>query len=806
MESKLGKPRPGVGMWAAWVFGAVLILIGGLLAAGGVRLIMLGGSWYYLLAGVGLIVSGGLLLTGRSLGGLVYGGVALLTLIWGLAEAGFSFWPLLPRIFAPAVLGVVMLLVLLGVQKDRFRRPAFMTVGAATGLSLLVLAATIPRLYGAGVAEAPEGPARPATAAAGVPGDWRFYGRDSGGKRFAPYAQITKDNVDQLRVAWTVRTGDIADKGSEDQNTPLQVGDTLYICTPTNRVIAVDADTGRERWRFNPQVRRGFWNRCRGVGYHETTTPAAPAAPTRSGVVASQAAGAPECARRILLTALDARLIALDAATGRPCAGFGVNGTVDLKVGMGPIKPGFYMPTSMPTVAGGLVIVGGWVLDNRELNEPPGVVRAFDAVTGRLVWAWDLGDPSITTLPPEGRTYTRGTPNVWSTPAFDPALGLIYLPTGNATPDYWGSHRTEAADRYNSSVVALDIATGKERWRYQTVHHDVWDYDVPSQPMLTDFPDGRGGTTSALIQLTKRGQIFVLDRRTGQPITPVEERTVPQGPAPGEWLSPTQPYSIGMPTIGATKLTEKMMWGTTPLDHMVCRIIFKSKRYEGDFTPPGLKPNIHYPGYGGGQNWGSGTLDATRNYLITGEMRLPTSVVLKPSDDARHSLALAPNRSPRGAKAVSYDDELTVLLSPIGVPCLQPPHGTLTAVDLNTRKIAWQVPLGTAEKSGPFGQAWGLKLPIGTQGLAGPMTTAGGLVFHSATTDWYLRAYDTATGKVVWRSPLPVGSGATPMSYVSPKTGKQYVVVNAGGSRNMPGRGDYVIAYSLPDRTERAAR
>ena len=471
---------------------------------------------------------------------------------------------------------------------------------------------------------------------------------------------------------------------------------------------------------------------------------------------------------------------------------------MDLTHGIGPIKKGFYFQTSTPTVIGNRVLIGGWVADNQEIAEPAGVVRAFDVITGELVWAWDLGNPAIDKLPPEGQTYTRGTPNVWSTPAFDPELGLVYLPTGNATPDYWGSHRSGQSELYSSSVVALDVATGKERWKFQTVHHDLWDYDVPSQPMLIDFPVA-GGSAPALVQLTKRGQVFVLDRRTGKPLTRVVEVRVPSGAMPGEWTNPTQPYSVEMPTIGVERLTEKMMWGATPLDQLACRIAFKQLRYEGDFTPPGGKQaSLQYPGNAGGMNWGSGAFDARRGLLLVTDIRMPQSVRLVPTKQPGLQLSLARDRPPPSLKAVAYKSENDWLVSPLSAPCQQPPHGMMTAIDVRTRQIVWQVPVGSAEESGPLGVATGLPISIGTFGLGGPMTTAGGVTFHAATMDPYLRAYDNATGKVLWKGRLPVGVGGTPMSYVSAKSGKQYVVVSAGGARMRPAKGDYVVAYALP--------
>jgi quinate dehydrogenase (quinone) len=774
------RTRRGAGWWAALAGSLFVALVGAALVPGGVQLAMLGGSPYYLIAGLGVLAAGLLLALRRAAGAVVFAVVLLGTVAWALWESGLAFWPLLPRLFAPAVMGLVVLLVLLSFARAP-RRLAMGLTAAGVVLALGLLAAAIPGAYSQGQAKA----AAPVKAATTAPaGDWRNYGRDAGGQRYAPFEQINAANVERLSVAWTVRTGEPKRRGSEDQNTPVQVGDTVYLCTPTNVVIAVDADTGRQKWRHDPKVRPGFWNRCRGVGYYET----AQAASAPAGLAL------PACARRIISTTIDARMFALDAATGQRCAGFGQRGAVDLKQGMGEVKRGFYFQTSTPTVARDRVIVGGWVMDNRELGEPSGVVRAFSAETGELIWAWDLGAPATTTLPPPGQTYTRGTPNVWSTPAFDEQLGLVYLPTGNATPDYWGSHRSAASEKYASSVVAVDVVTGRERWSFQTVHHDVWDYDVPAQPMLLDLPQG-----PAVVVLTKRGQVFVLDRRTGAPLVPVEERPVPQGAPKGEWVSPTQPYSA-IPAVGSGRLRESMMWGTTPLDQLACRLAFKRLRYDGDFTPPGPegRPSLQNPGNAGGMNWGSGAWDPSRGLLIVPEIRMPQAVSLKPvKGDAA---LLSPDRLPQSRGAVLYKADNERLLGPLKTPCLQPPNGTLTAIDLASRRIVWQVPMGSAETSGPLGMKSGLPIPLGTFGVGGPVATAGGLTFHAATTDPYLRAYDSGTGKLLWQAKLPVGAGGTPMTYVSPNTGRQYVVISAGGARTSQEKGDYVIAYALPER------
>ncbi len=781
-------------IWAA-IGGGLVAFVGLLVGAGGGWLIALEGSPYYFLAGAAVLATGVMLVRRHPAAGLVYAATLAATLGWAVWEAGIVFWPLAPRLFAPAVLGLFILLVIPTAPKGMLRHQSGLATAALSAVCLAVLGSALPATFTWGQAETPA-PVRSGPAPANAPSDWRYYGRDPQGTRYAPFDQINRENVERLKVAWSFRTGEKPHRGDQDQNTPLQVGDTLYVCTPTNIVIALDADTGKEKWRHDPHVKPLFWNRCRGVGYWEA--PGAKAQPAAKAAAA--AAPEPLCRRRIISTTINAQLFALDAATGQPCPGFGQDGMVDLKEGMGPVKPGFYFQTSIPTVIGDRIIVGGWVADNQELAEPSGAVRAFDAVTGKLAWAWDVGRPGKTTPPGPGETYTRGTPNVWSTPAFDPELGLVYLPTGNATPDYWGSHRSRASEAYSSSVVALDAKTGQERWTFQTVHHDLWDYDVPSQPMLVDFPVD-GGTAPALIQLTKRGQIFVLDRRTGKPLTRVVEVRVPGGTQLGEWVFSTQPYSVDMPTIGVQPLSEDKMWGATPLDQLACRIQFRRTRYDGDFTPPGSRsrPSLQFPGNAGGMNWGSGAYDARRGLLIVSDVRMPQTVSLLPArPDPR--LADVKDRPPPSQKAVAYEARNTWMLSPLFAPCLQPPHGMLSAIDLKTREVVWSVPAGTAEAQAPLGLESHLPIPIGTIGLGGPVTTAGGLTFRSATTDPYLRAYDNATGRELWKARLPVASASTPMTYVSP-SGKQYVLVTAGGSSaagpTAP-KGDDVIAYALP--------
>ncbi|KEQ51810.1 membrane-bound PQQ-dependent dehydrogenase, glucose/quinate/shikimate family [Sphingobium chlorophenolicum] len=792
--------------WFSRSLGVVLILIGVVMTYGGAVLVSLNGSPYYALAGLFLVVSGVFFFRQNLWGVWIYALIYGATILWAVGEVGLQLWALAPRIIAPTVLAIPVCLSLIFLpQAEAFvkkggdglgkeRRLPLKRMGYA-GAALMVLA-----LVGFGIAAFnPQGVLQPdaETPATGriysdASAGWTAYGRTNEGRRFAPLNQINKQNVGALKIAWIARTGDIPTGGAADENTPLQVGNRLFTCSPHNIVHALDVDTGKILWTYNPRVEAPFWQRCRSVAFHES-----PAAKI--------------CAARIVIATMDARLIEIDANSGKPCPDFGKAGTVDLREGLGEVKPGYYFMTSAPTIAKGLIIIGGAVVDNADLDVPSGVVRAFDANTGSLRWVWDLGNVrDSNALPGKETVFTRGTPNVWAPPSVDEARGLVFLPTGNPAADHWGGARSKESERHTSAIVALDLATGKKRWTFQTVHHDLWDYDLPSQPTLADIPDGRGGRIPAVIQPTKRGQIFVLDRRTGVPVAPVAERPVPQGAAPGDWTFRTQPYSVGMPAIGAKRLTEADMWGATPFDQLWCRIAFRRLRYQGDFTPPGTDPSLLYPGVFGGMNWGSASIDETRDYLIVNDIRVAHKLVLIPRADADregpgivkrfggpaqpipgHGGFQPQNGTPFAAIYLNF-------LSPLGIPCQAPPYGTLTAIDMKTRSIAWQIPMGTMRDTGPLNIKMRLPLPMGLPTIGGPLVTGAGLIFFAGTQDFYLRAIDSATGRELWKGRLPVGAGATPMTYISPTTKKQYVVISASGSRESPDTGDYVIAYALP--------
>lgn len=635
-------------------------------------------------------------------------------------------------------------------------------------------------------------------------GEWRHYGNDPGGQRFSKLSQLTPENVAGLEQAWVYRTQQGGPGVHGFQVTPLMVGENLYLCTPYTVVISLDAESGAERWRFDPSNEKTRPRSCRGVAYYEvpSATEAGPEAEDGAEDGAEEAA----CAARIITATGDAKLLAVDAQTGKPCENFGEGGAVDLTVGMGEVRTGYYYVTSAPTIVRGKVVLGGWVSDNQYVGEPSGVIRAFDAVTGEFAWAWDMDRPGEHGEPGPGESYSQGTPNSWAPMSGDEALGLVYLPTGNATPDYWGGHRSEQSEKYSTSVVALDVETGEPRWSFQALHHDVWDYDVGSQPTLVDL-EIDGEVVPALIQPTKHGQIFLLDRRTGAPLAAVEEKPVPQDPAPGDWLSPTQPFSTGMPALDDWTLNESDMWGLTPLDQLWCRIKFRQARYEGYLTPPGLRPTITFPGYMGGLEWGGVSVDPNRKLMVVNWNRVGnyTRLIPRPEADAMGVKAAAENISgvgvPSAMEGTPFAAATSAFLSPLGVPCNAPPYGLLTAIDLNSRKIVWSRPLGTGRDTGPFGVPSMLPLPMGMPNVGGSVITASGLIFIAATMEHALRAVDLNTGKTLWKARLPAAGNATPMTYISPKSGRQFVVVAAGGHFAMGGEmGDHIIAYRLPRR------
>lgn len=778
----------------AVVISAILCMMLGLaLALGGWKIVSLGGTWYFATLAVGFLLTGLLLLARRRAALGVYALVMLGALGWAIYEVGFDWWKLAPRGSIIAPLGLWLLTPWIAQRLGWQHFGARAWGGSAIPLMVALL------LWGGTAVHAistdsndikgmlPQPLAAHSTAAANSAdqvhdGEWHAYGRTQHGMRYSPLAQLTPGNVDRLEKVWHFHTGDLRrpdDPGETTYEvTPLKIGDSLYLCTPHNFVIALDADTGEERWRFDPKVPDST-NRqhltCRGLSYH----------------VNAMSVGEKACHQRLFMPTADARLIALDAKTGRVCLEFGSNGAVNLWANMPNVQEGFYYSTSPPVVANDLVIVGGAVNDNVSTTEPSGVIRAYDVITGELRWNWDPGNPEQTEPIAEGEIYSESTPNSWSISSADEALGLVYVPLGNAVPDQWGGNRDENTERFSSSIVALDLNTGELRWVFQTVHHDLWDMDVPAQPSLVDI-DTEKGPVPALVAPTKQGDIYVLDRRTGEPILPVREVPAPQGAAEGDWAAPTQPVSVL--SYEPPMLEGKDLWGATFIDQMMCHIEFHSLRYEGRYTPPSTQGSLVHPGNFGVFNWGGVAVDPVRQMVFSTPAYLPFISTLIPRENERETYVSDSEPHVNENFGAPFAVELKPFVSPIGLPCIAPPWGYVAGADLRTGKTHWMRKNGTVRDRAPLP----LPFKMGVPSLGGPMLTAGGVAFLSGTLDYYLHAYDSSTGKELGKWRLPAGGQATPITYLS-RSGRQMVVVVAGGHGSLGTKiGDSIIAYALP--------
>ncbi|HKU54853.1 MAG TPA: pyrroloquinoline quinone-dependent dehydrogenase [Rhizomicrobium sp.] len=601
---------------------------------------------------------------------------------------------------------------------------------------------------------------------------WSQYGGDQGGQRHSAATQITPANVTKLRQAWSYSTGAMTRHAasvskSAFENTPILAEGKLFVCSSFQEVSAIDPGTGREIWRFDPHLaddsKLDYPNsfNCRGVAYWK----------------GSDGKG------RIYLAANNRRLYALDAATGKPIASFGDHGSAVIYGGQ-LRRPGEMQFSSTPIVSHGVVVVGSSIDDNQMVDEARGTVHAFDAMTGAAKWSFD---------PVQGQNLRAGASNVWAPISADDARGLVYLPTSSPSPDFWGGYRT-GSSKYSNAVVALKIESGEVVWSFQSSHHDVWDYDVASQPTLGRVTY-KGKTIDAVLQPTKQGLLFTLDRESGQPIIPVEERKVPQGAAPGDKLSPTQPFPIAPQPLAPTHISADDAFGLTFWDRGKCREMIKGARNQGIYTPPSTQGTIVYPFTGGGTNWGGLSFDAGRNVVFVNTSNMMHLVTLIPAKDIDAMRKAHPHEEISRNRGAPFGMWRRTLLSPWGLPCNPPPWGKLHAVDMRDGKILWSVPLGTTEDLAPFSQY--ILGKTGTPNLGGPISTASGLVFIGAAMDNYLRAFDAKSGVELWKGRLPAGGQATPMTYMW--KGKQYVVIAAGGHEKLGSkRGDQVIAFALP--------
>ncbi|MGN8001078.1 membrane-bound PQQ-dependent dehydrogenase, glucose/quinate/shikimate family [Sphingomonas sp. 22176] len=785
--------------WTGRIVGAVLALIGLVLAIGGAWLGLLGGSLYYLLTGVAMVVSGVLLVRGRILGGWLYSAVVVLTVVWAWWEVGANAWAQVPRVIAPVVL-LVPVLIAMATLSGRHARWRFAMGGAVAAVGLLAVDLALAAggqpgwMQGALPAPGTQGMADPSGQQTGA--DWPSYGGTGSARRYSPLAQINAANVGNLKRAWLIHTGDMPSsakiaKTYGAENTPLKIGDSLYLCTPKNILIALNAANGEQRWRYDPNVPDKaipYTAACRGVVYYAVP-----------GMAADQ-----PCATRVIEGTLDARLIAVDARSGRPCADFGTNGQADIKQGMGKVPWGYVSINSPPTLVRGILVVGHQVLDGQDRWAPSGVIQGFDAHTGKLRWAWDMMHPDWNGYPPAGQEWARGTPNMWTMASGDEQLGLVYLPMGNAAADYYSSLRRPEENQFATSLVALDVTTGKPRWRFQAVRKDVWDYDFGAQATLVDYKG-----VPAMVLPSKQGDIYILDRRTGRPLTPVGAIKAPQIGVEPQQRAATQPVSLWH-TLRKRDLTERDMWGMSPIDQMVCRIQFRQASYKGFFTPPEAdRHSIEYPGYNGGTDWGGIAVDPQRGVIVANYNDMPNYNRLvpraeankrgwTPRDQARGKIGGAEGAGdPQAHTPYAIDVNAGWQLPFTGMLCKQPPYGGIRAIDMATGKTIWDRPLGEARTNGPFGIPSMLPITIGTPNNGGSVVTAGGLIFVAAATDNLIRAIDLRTGKTLWKDVLPAGGQATPITYEI--GGKQYLAIYAGGHHFMKTPiGDEVVAYALP--------
>lgn len=794
----------------------VVSVIGVLLIVGGSWDAFIGGPFYYVIAGIGYFLTGLLLFRKSPLGLVLFAILMLGTIGWATLLVGFDFWPLLPLLDVALVIGVILMF-------PWVTRP----LGANTLATAPLIAMNIVTIVilAASWFNDPSDiqgqlPTRIANAQPYNPGhvpdeEWHAYGRTYEGNRWSPLTQINDRNVGKLKVAWIMQTKDFptANDSAEATNeaTPLEFNKTLYFCSLHQKLFAVDAVTGKEKWVFDPKLdsHPSFQHlTCRGVSVHNTPEQAV------------DSTGAPvsgtDCAHRLILPVNDGRIIEVDAETGQKCSSFGKNGEIDLRFSHQPYDTlGEYEPTSPPVVTDKYVIVNSAITDNGSVRQPSGATRAYDVYTGKLAWVFDAANPDPNEMPSEEHPHFHpNSPNSWSVSSYDKELNLVYIPMGVGTPDQWGGYRTKEAERYVPGVIALNADTGKLVWFYQTVHHDLWDMDVGSQPSLVDIVKKDGSKVPVIYIPTKTGDIFVLDRRTGKPVVDAPEMKVPQHPVAGDYTSPTQPYSA-LSLRPQTPLGDKDIWGGSTLDQMVCSIYFHSLRYEGPFTPPSLQGTLVFPGDLGMFEWGGLGVDPQRQVAFANPISLPfvsQLVARGPGNPVWPSSDMKKGKKGETGLQHNYGIPYAVKLSPfmnpllvklgLRIPCRTPPWGEVAGIDLTTNKVVYRHRNGTMEDS-LHGSSLPIKLPaikIGVPSLGGPLVTAGNIAFLTSAMDYYIRAYDLTSGKVIWHDRLPAGAQSTPMTYSV--NGKQYIVTYAGGHASFPTKmGDYLIAYTLDEGT-----
>nr|WP_244651926.1 membrane-bound PQQ-dependent dehydrogenase, glucose/quinate/shikimate family [Pseudomonas viridiflava] len=767
----------------------------------GAQLVAVGGSPAYSVIALGVLATAVLVFLKKKSALTLYALLMWGILLWIVYEVGFDKWQWIPRGDLFALIGFWLAMPwvvrpLLRTQAAGSNRGFHPFLGSTVAIMALIVIALM--FYDPYAVKGQIGTSTASRSTEVAGNEWAAYGGTPSGQRFSSLDQINPQTINKLSVAWEYHTGDLrdADKDAGEytfEATPLKVNNRVYVCTPHNEVHAINPENGKPDWKYTPEKTRSYLQQhqtCRGVNYY--------AAPT------AQAAPAAQCAKRIIMATADARLVALDADTGKLCSDFGSNGVVDLHDNIGKVRPHALMQTAAPLVAGDLIVLGGSVMDNGyDQGNPSGVIRAYNVMTGKLVWNFDPENPQNTAPVSAEHNYPQDTPVAWATLSADLKNGLVYVPFGNASPDETGTRRdpNSNTEKFRDALVALDLKTGAFKWKFQTSHNDLWDRDNPSQPSLLDLGK-EGSKQPALLLPTKVGNIFVLNRLTGEPITPVDQaRVQTAGGVQGERFAPTQPVS--RLNFIPPPLTEKSMWGVTPFDQMACRTTFNTLRYDGNpWTPATESGSLIYPGNIGVFNWGSVAVDPDRQILVATPVRLAYiyNLIKRPEQDQEKRL-FTKDGKPYWNENFNGDYAIRIsrLASGLGIPCTAPPWGSMVGVDLNTGKTEWKRRVGTTKnlKTTFMEDRFPVGFPMGMVAHGGPLVTAGGLIFHGATADNFIRAYDVNTGEVLWQYELPAGGQATPSTYTG-SDGKQYVIISAGGHGSMGTTlGDSVIAFRL---------
>ena len=781
--------------------GIVMAILSIALLYMGAQLVAVGGSPAYSVIALGVLATAVLVFLKKKSALTLYALLMWGILLWIVYEVGFDKWQWIPRGDLFALIGFWLAMPwvvrpLLRNQAAGSNRGFHPFLGGTVAVMALIVIALM--FYDPYSVKGQIGTSAASRSTEVAGNEWVAYGGTQNGQRFSSLDQINPQTINKLSVAWEYHTGDLrdADKDAGEytfEATPLKVNNRVYVCTPHNEVHAINPENGKPDWKYTPEKTRSYLQQhqtCRGVSYY--------AAPTVQNAPAAQ------CEKRIIMATADARLVALDADTGELCSDFGSNGVVDLHDKMGKVRPHALMQTAAPLIAGDLIVLGGSVMDNGyDQGNPSGVIRAYNVMTGKLVWNFDPENPQNTAPVSAEQNYPQDTPVAWATLSADLKNGLVYVPFGNASPDETGTRRdpNSNTEKFRDALVALDLKTGAFKWKFQTSHNDLWDRDNPSQPSLLDLGK-EGSKQPALLLPTKVGNIFVLNRLTGEPITPVDQaRVQTAGGVQGERFAATQPVS--RLNFIPPPLTEKSMWGVTPFDQMACRTTFNTLRYDGNpWTPATESGSLIYPGNIGVFNWGSVAVDPDRQILVATPVRLAYiyNLIKRPEQDQEKRL-FTKDGKPYWNENFNGDYAIRIsrLASGLGIPCTAPPWGSMVGVDLNTGKTEWKRRVGTTKnlKTSFMEDRFPVGFPMGMVAHGGPLVTAGGVVFHGATADNFIRAYDVNTGEVLWQYELPAGGQATPSTYTG-SDGKQYVIISAGGHGSLGTTlGDSVIAFRL---------